>query len=87
MPAGDVVEEAPAGHGLAPEAVLEARLVQTGPGAFEDVPILPLDDTVGGGAIISRRIMAPTKLLCSARKLSGIVGIEELRFACAREVP
>ena len=86
MPAGDVIEEAPAGHGLAPEAVLEARLMQTGPGAFEDVPILPLDDAVGGGAIISRRIMAPPKILCSLQELSGVIGIEELGVAGTSEI-
>ena len=55
-------------------------------GAFEDISILPLDDTVGGWAIISRRIMAPTKLLCSPQKLSCIIGIEELGVAGTSEI-
>ena len=55
-------------------------------GAFEDISVLPFDDTVGGGAIISRRIMAPPKILCSLQELSGIIGIEELRVAGTSEI-
>ena len=81
-----IVEDAPALHGLRPEAVLESRFVQGGSGALEDISILPLYDTVGGWPVVSGRVMAPSKFSDSLDDLKPIIGVEELGISAAGEV-
>ena len=86
MDSRNVVEEAPALHGLTPEFVFQAGFVQRGPCTLQDVSVLALYHAIGGRTVVRAGVVPPLEAGSCLRKLSRVVGVEELRIAGACEV-
>ena len=82
----DIVECTPALHGLTPKLVLQSAFAESGPGAFQSVAILSLDDTVGLWSVVRSGVVPPFEGFGCHHQLSSVVGVEELRVRRAREI-